>query len=349
MVGREARTVAVVGLGLVGGSVARRLVDQGLDVVGVDPSAATRTAAAAVGVRCAGSIGDLAVECGWSAGEVPDVVVVAVPLRAMAETARELASALGVGATRGGVVLTDVGSVKAPVREAFAAAGLAGSYVGAHPMAGTEQSGFAASSAQMLAGARWAVTVDPATDAQRLQTLLRLVTGPLGGSAVLLSDADHDRATALVSHVPHVLATELLRLVGRSPVRDVALGLAAGSFRDGTRVGRTDPRRTEAMVRDNANDVAPLLREVARDLAVLAGRLERGEDIAAVFDEPAPVRETLARGGDGGGDDVDAAGAAGAVGSAGHGDDWRARLLAEAAAGAVVVGVDADTGALRYA
>lgn len=320
-------TVGVVGLGLIGGSVARSLLARDVAVVATDPACGTRDAAAASGIAVAEDVAALA-------ARRPEIVVLAAPLRAMRAVAREVAEALGADPGWDPTV-TDVGSVKGAVRQAVAAAGLADRYVGAHPMAGTEHSGFDASSAELLPGARWAVTVDDATDPGRLEAVLRLVTGPLGGTAVVLTDDVHDEATALVSHVPHVVATELLSLVAGAPVRDVALGLAAGSFRGGTRVARTDPRRTEAMVTDNATWVAPALRLAARDLEALADALESNAPVHEFFDRPAEVRERWA---------------AGAGGHAGEepgppeplAEGWPAALLERCAAGEVVVAVGED-------
>lgn len=270
--------VGVVGLGLVGGSLARLLAARGVPVVGTDPHPATRDAARAAGLDVADDVPALC-------AARPDLVVLAVPLRALRAVAADLARHLGPDAT-----VTDVGSVKGPVRRDVAAAGLGERYVGAHPMAGTEHSGFAASSADLLDGAPWALTVDATTDPARLATLLRLVTGPLGGTAAVLTDDLHDEATALVSHVPHVLATQLLNTVAGAPVRDLALGLSAGSFRDGTRVAMTDPRRTEAMVVGNAAWVVPALRLALRDLEALVERLESNAPTNAFFDLADPVR-----------------------------------------------------------
>jgi len=270
--------VGVVGLGLVGGSVARLLHEQGVEVTAHDATASTRAAARAAGLQVVGDVADVC------AAE-PDVLVLAVPLRAMRAVATEVARHV-----RGATVVTDVGSVKGAVRDAVRAAGLDARYVGAHPMAGTEHSGFEASDPRMLDGARWAVTVDGTTRREALVTVLRLVTGPLGGTVHVLTDDVHDESTALVSHVPHVLATELLGVVADAPVRDVARGLAAGSFRDATRVGRTDPRRTEAMVTDNAAWVASALRVVVRDLEQLVRALESNAPVGEFFDRPDPVR-----------------------------------------------------------
>ena len=136
--------VAVLGLGLIGGSVARRLLDRGAQVVAWDPDPATRESARDLGIEVLTGPEGLA-------GVAVDLVVVAVPLRAVERTAQLLSGVLGPH-----TVVTDVASVKAPVREAMVRAGLGAQYVGAHPMAGTEHSGFGASRADLLTGARWA-------------------------------------------------------------------------------------------------------------------------------------------------------------------------------------------------
>ncbi|WP_369369518.1 prephenate dehydrogenase [Promicromonospora sp. Populi] len=336
-------SVGIVGLGLIGGSLARALQGAGVPVVATDPSSAE--AARAAGLTVADDVAGLAVQR-------PDVVVLAVPLRAMRAVAAELAEALS-GEPGWDPTVTDVGSVKAPVREAVSDAGLGDRYVGAHPMSGTERSGFEASSVELLQGIPWAVTCAPGTDPARLERVLRLVTGPLGGTAAVLTDELHDEAAALVSHVPHVLANQLLGAVAGAPVRDLALRLAAGSFRDGTRVGLSDPRRTEAMVTENAAWVAPVLRLAARDLERLAEALDSNAPTHWFFDRPDSVRERLGRPGgtrvtglhpgDGAGlsdvgSDVDVVPLTG---------DWPAELVTRCAGGAVVFALEDGTALLR--
>ena len=268
----EVRHVAVLGLGLIGGSVARRLLERGVEVTGWDPDPATREEARALGVGVLAAPADLA-------GADVDLVVVAVPLHAVEHTAQLLAGICGPR-----TVVTDVASVKAPVRAAMVGAGLGAQYVGAHPMAGTEHAGFAASSSDLLAGARWALTLDQDTSARGFLMVASMVTQLFDGVIFPLTDDVHDEAAALISHVPHVVATELLNLVAHTAIRPVAVGLAAGSFRDGTRVARTTPRRTQAMVTDNAAWVAPVLRRAIADLEQLAQALESNGPTEEFFD-----------------------------------------------------------------
>ncbi|WP_232216163.1 prephenate dehydrogenase [Promicromonospora sukumoe] len=335
-------SVGVVGLGLIGGSLARAFQAAGVPVVATDPASGGEARAA--GLTVADDVARLA-------ANRPDVVVLAAPLRAMRSVAGELAEAL---ADEPGwdPTVTDVGSVKGPVRDAVTEAGLGRRYVGAHPMSGTEHSGFAASSAALMQGVPWAVTVTGETDPERLLQVLSLVTGPLGGTAAVLTDELHDESVALVSHVPHVLATQLLGSVASAPVRDVALRLAAGSFRDGTRVGLTDPRRTEAMVTENSAWVAPVLRLAARDLERLADALDSNAPTHWFFDRPEPVRERIRPGGTARvtglrpGDGADVAGAPD-VESVPLTGDWPAALVAACSRGAVLVALDQGQALLR--
>ncbi len=348
-VGAHRGPVGIVGLGLIGGSLAKALQAVGVAVVATDPVSTEEARAA--GLSVVDDVAGLALHR-------PEIVVLAAPLRAMRTVAGELAEALA-GEQGWDPTVTDVGSVKTPVREAVTDAGLADRYVGAHPMSGTERSGFAASSAELMQGIPWAVTCAAAeagvagTDPGRLERVLRLVTGPLGGTAAVLTDDLHDEAAALVSHVPHVLANQLLGAVSGAPVRDLALGLAAGSFRDGTRVGFTDPRRTEAMVTENAAWVAPVLRLAARDLERLADDLDSNAPTHWFFDRPDGVRELIGRpagprvtglrpgdgaGGPDVGSDVEVVPLTG---------DWPAELVGRCAAGAVVIGLEDDKALLR--
>ncbi|WP_129789326.1 prephenate dehydrogenase [Promicromonospora panici] len=355
--GSQSGPVGIVGLGLIGGSLARALQAAGVPVVATDPSSAEEARAA--GLPVADDVAGLAVQR-------PEIVVLAAPLRVMRAVAAELAEALA-GEPGWDPTVTDVGSVKAPVREAVTDAGLGDRYVGAHPMSGTERSGFESSSAELMQGIPWAVTCRPGdpesgvagTDPWRLERVLRLVTGPLGGTAAVLTDKLHDEAVALVSHVPHVLANQLLGVVASAPVRDLALGLAAGSFRDGTRVGLTDPRRTEAMVTENGAWVAPVLRLAARDLERLADALDSNAPTHWFFDRPDPVRERIGRPGGTrvtglhpgvgtGGSDVGSGGSGGSdVEVVPLTDGWPAELVSRCAVGAVVIALEDGNALLR--
>jgi prephenate dehydrogenase len=234
--------VGVVGLGQLGGSLAAALVAAGRAVTGWDVDPAARDAAAARGVR----IGR----------ELTGVVVLAVPLPAMA-------GALDGLAVDPDATITDLGSVKLPVLAELGAA-YGGRYVGGHPMCGTERSGHEATDPALFTGARWAVCLEPGTDLARWLRVAEVALAA-GAEVVPATAAEHDDAVAAVSHVPHLLAAALAAAAGEAG--PLALALAAGSFRDGTRVIVSDPAFVTAMVEGNAGPTAAALARVQTQLA----------------------------------------------------------------------------------
>ena len=261
----SAHKIAVAGLGLIGGSLARRLAARGRFVIAWNHNDRPYEQARSQGIHCVDTLEELA------KGKA-DVLVLATPLRAMPDVLQALAPVLTRGTT-----LTDVGSVKGPVRRQVEQAGLADRYVGAHPMAGSEGSGYEDSDPALLEDALWALCVDEHTDYSRFLTVADMVTQGLGNRLIALDDATHDRAAALISHMPHVVATALANMLTKSPDRRVASALAAGSWRDMTRVALTDPERTRAMVEENAGQVADLLDDLAENLQGMASLLRDQE------------------------------------------------------------------------
>ena len=234
--------VGVVGLGQIGGSLAAALCAAGREVTGWDVDPAAREAAERRGVRIS--------------RELAGVVVLAVPLP-------ETATALEGLTIDADATITDVGSVKVPVvAEAQLAYG--GRFVGGHPMAGTERSGWAAADPGLFAGARWVVCLEPDTDLTRWLRVAEVALAA-GAEVVPVTAAEHDQAVAVVSHVPHLLAAALAAAAGEAG--PLALGLAAGSFRDGTRVAGSDPDLVTAMVEGNAGPTAAALARVQEQLA----------------------------------------------------------------------------------
>lgn len=151
--------------------------------------------------------------------------------------------------------LTDVISVKGAVLDEVRSAGLLDRYVGGHPMAGTAHSGWAAGDARMFAGAPWVLSVDEHVDATVWAQVMRLALD-CGAVVVPAKSDEHDAAAASISHLPHLLAEALAVTAGEVPL---AFSLAAGSFRDGTRVAATSPDLVRAMCEANAEQLLPLL------------------------------------------------------------------------------------------
>jgi prephenate dehydrogenase len=159
-----------------------------------------------------------------------DITFVATPVGAIVDGVRS-----PLGATRG--LVTDVGSVKAPVVSAVAHP----RFVGGHPMAGSEQEGVEGARADLFEGAVWVLTPVAATD-DDAYTEVRSVVASLGADIVALPPAQHDGLVAVVSHVPHLTAATLMRLADeRAEEHGALLRLAAGGFRDMTRIAAGHP------------------------------------------------------------------------------------------------------------
>ena len=148
--------------------------------------------------------------------------------------------------------LTDVTSVKGAVLDAVTTAGLQARFVGGHPMTGTAHSGWEAGHARLFVGAPWVISVDDHVDPAVWSTVLQLALDC--GSVVVPARSDeHDAAAAAISHLPHLLAEALAVTAGEVPL---AFALAAGSFRDGTRVAGSAPDLVRAMCEANAEPAA---------------------------------------------------------------------------------------------
>ncbi|MFI7543130.1 prephenate dehydrogenase [Actinoplanes sp. NPDC049599] len=261
--------VAVIGMGLIGGSLLRSLAAHGHRVAGYDLDPRTREAA-----RALAKTRSIAVKGHWQVVEsIPeavagaDLVVLAVPLPAIPGVLAQLAGHPGL--------ITDVTSVQGPVRELLAGR----RFVGGHPMAGKESSGFLAADPDLFDGCAWVLCLEPdGTDLSDWLSLARLCT-ELGARVVPVTAAEHDRAVAEISHVPHLLAAALSAVLAGNPLAGT---LAAGSFRDGTRVAGTRPELIAAMCGGNASAVRQVLAGVISDLERYRRELAADDPIAAL-------------------------------------------------------------------
>jgi prephenate dehydrogenase len=247
--------VTVVGLGLVGGSLARALTAAGHHVTGVDSPAVRRRA------RAAGAVTRTATRL-EAAVEGADVVVLAAPPAANVALLSRLARV-----ARPDLVVTDVSSVKGPIVHEAQRLGLA-SFVGGHPMAGTEKRGFAASSAGLFRGAAWWIV--PAREARATRLVRRLVRA-VGARAVVTDAAAHDRVVAFLSHTPQLVAWALAEAARRDPVARRHLRQAGPGFRDMTRLAHSPRRLWRDILEANRTELARALALFWRRLPFTAG------------------------------------------------------------------------------
>ena len=227
----------LVGTGLIGGSLGLALRRAGWEVVGTDREPATAAAAVERGALDA-------------LGEDPasDLTIVATPVGAVVDEARRLLDA-------GHRVVTDVGSVKSPVVAGVARAG----FVGGHPMAGSEQDGIEAADPGLFEGATWVLTPTAETDPDAHERVRAVVTS-IGADVVTLEPDRHDALVAMVSHVPHLTAATLMRLADeRAEEHRALLRLAAGGFRDMTRIAAGHPGIWPDIVAENRGAIVEVL------------------------------------------------------------------------------------------
>ena len=266
--------LGICGLGLIGSSVARAMVPHH-DVYGLDPDPQAAAGAGALGVTMVSDTAAMG-DC--------DLVLLAAPTSVNDALLRRL---VPTGRDR---PVADLGSVKEPIlRTSRAVAQFP--FVATHPMAGSEDAGVQAGAADLFRGGAWPVVIEPDTDPDALQLVMLLILA-LGARVVPVTAAAHDRAIAMVSHLPHLAAGALGTTVAADPRHTLAVGLAGGSFRDGTRVSGSPAARTAEFITMNSQQAAAAARTAAAELVRVADMLDHrdNEALAGWLEQARQVR-----------------------------------------------------------
>ena len=233
------RTLGIVGVGLIGGSVGMAARRAGWEVLGVDAPDVLELA-----------LGSGAIDRGATLEQVrsAQMVVLAAPVSRIAGLLADLMPT--------DALVTDVGSAKGAIVRAAAAAGI-GLFVGGHPMAGSQLGGVANARADLFRGARYLLTPTADTRPDAYARVSQFVRDDLGAVPTAIDPDRHDLLVAAVSHLPHLLAVALLQVTsGLSPE---ALTVAGPSFRDLTRVGSANPELWSDILAENAGAVRQVL------------------------------------------------------------------------------------------
>jgi cyclohexadieny/prephenate dehydrogenase len=261
--------VAIIGLGLLGGSIGLAVKARGLAIAttGWDREPSVRERAAARGLV------DQVHDTPDAAVAGADLVILCVPVGAMEEAARAIAPGLAPHA-----IISDVGSSKAAVAEALAAALPGACIIPAHPVAGTEQSGPEAGFATLFAG-RWCIITPPeGVDPAALEALSDFWTA-LGSKVELMDAAHHDLVLAVTSHIPHLIAYTIVGTA--SDLEDVTqsevIKYSAGGFRDFTRIAASDPVMWRDVFLTNRGAVLEMLGRFSEDLTALQRAIRSGD------------------------------------------------------------------------
>ena len=262
--------LALIGVGLIGSSIARAARAQGVvgSIVATARSAATRQRVAELGIA------DQVVETNAAAVEGADLVIVCIPVGACGAVAAEIGPHLAPGAT-----VSDVGSVKgAVVRDMAPHLPASVHFVPAHPVAGTEHSGPDSGFAELFIN-RWCILTPPeGTDPDAVEKL-RGFWAAIGAKVEIMTPEHHDMVLAITSHLPHLIAYTIVGTADEleGVTQSEVLKFSAGGFRDFTRIAASDPTMWRDVFLSNKDAVLEMLGTFNEDLSKLTRAIRRGD------------------------------------------------------------------------
>ncbi|QTD42175.1 prephenate dehydrogenase [Sporosarcina sp. Te-1] len=279
--------VAIIGLGLIGGSLGLALKrNPDISITGFDRSYKTADEAYRRGII------DMIAPSAESACEKADFVFFATPVNTTVSLMKEASN----WKFKQDVILTDTGSTKFPIMEA--AKDLAErriDVIGGHPMAGSHKSGVSAAKAHLFENAYYILTPQDTTAPAKVESLKTLLT-PTKGKVVVLEAGQHDRMTAIVSHFPHIVASSMVSLLARQEAgQPFVKNLAAGGFRDLTRIASADPIMWRDITIQNKEELLNQLDGWMREMEKVRSMLHSNEPerIFDFFAEAKQYRDQL--------------------------------------------------------
>ena len=282
------KRLAIIGVGLIGGSLSRALKERDLvgEVVGVNRSRSAIEKALDLGVIDQGTT-DAA-----EAVQNANFILVATPVRAIAAVVKHFADNLNPGA-----VVTDVGSVKKVVVDSCEPIMPTGShFVGGHPIAGREHVGVEASFAELFEGSRTILTPTKNTASDALQRV-RLVWEAVGSHVEIMEAGYHDQVLAATSHLPHLMAYNVVNTLSdlEDHIRAEVFRYAAGGFRDFTRIASSDPTMWRDICLENREAILDILGRFRLDLDKLMQQIDEGNGDAlyGIFSRSKNTRDRI--------------------------------------------------------
>ena len=262
------KTIGFIGLGLIGGSIAKTIrkfhPDYRLIAFDKDRSAL----AEAVSLNVINGICDIEDEQLYNC----DYLFLCAPVEFNVEYMEKIKASLGENC-----ILTDVGSVKTVIHEKVTELGLEGRFIGGHPMAGSERSGFSNSSDHLLENAYYIITPGGEVALEKISDFTELISS-LGAIPLVITAEEHDFITAGVSHLPHIVASALVNLVNLldNDAQYMKM-IAAGGFRDITRIASSSPVMWEQICLENQKNISTVLDEFIRMLIQIRCSIDNKE------------------------------------------------------------------------
>jgi cyclohexadieny/prephenate dehydrogenase len=263
-------SVAIIGLGLIGSSIARGILERGLarKIIAYDQSPHVRARVVELGI--AHDVADNLADCVSKA----DLVILCIPVGAYNDCAKAMSDYL-----KSGAIVSDVGSVKGVAEQTILPhLPTTVHFVPAHPVAGTEYSGPDAGFATLFVN-RWCI-LTPASDADEhaVAQVRQFWTG-LGSNVEIMSSAHHDLVLAITSHVPHLIAYNIVGTAAdlEEVTQSEVIKFSAGGFRDFTRIAASDPTMWRDVFLNNKDAVLEMLGRFNEDLIALQRMIRRGD------------------------------------------------------------------------
>lgn len=279
--------VTIIGLGLIGSSVARAIKAEmpGARVIGHDADATVRARVVELGL-----CDDVTDQAG-SAVIDADLVLLCVPVGAMGEVAASFADDLPTDA-----IVSDVGSSKQSVADALAKALPGATIIPAHPVAGTENSGPDAGFATLFKG-RWCILTPPEGAPEMAVAQLSSFWQRLGADVEIMDARHHDLVLAITSHLPHLIAYTIVGTASdlEGVTQSEVIKYSAGGFRDFTRIAASDPVMWRDVFLNNKDAVLEMLQRFSEDLTALqrAIRYDKGDDLEELFTRTRNIRRSI--------------------------------------------------------
>ena len=280
--------LALIGVGLIGSSIARAARAQGVvsSIVATARSAQTRQRVAELGLA------DRVVDTNIAAVKDADLVIVCIPVGACGAVAKEIGPHLKPGA-----IISDVGSVKGSVLREMAPHLPAGvHFVPAHPVAGTEYSGPDAGFAELFVN-KWCILTPPENADKSAVERLAAFWRALGANVETMTAEHHDLVLAVTSHLPHLIAYTIVGTASelREVTRSEVLKFSAGGFRDFTRIASSDPIMWRDIFLANKDAVLEMLGRFSEDISELTRAIRRddGQTLFDIFSERRAIRKGI--------------------------------------------------------
>ena len=262
------KSIAVIGLGLIGGSILKGLQGKGYELFGISGRQETIEQALKEKIINEGSTNiDLACKA--------DMIFVCTPINKTIETIKLLSSGV-----KPETIITDAASLKADILDFVNASPTPLRFIGGHPMAGTENKGLDASLENLFEGAKWVLTPSKWSNEEDLNVLSGVIE-KLGAKTVIADAEQHDKAVAFISHMPLFLSQALFETVENYPdknISELALSLAASGFRDMTRLAAGNPELSKDMLIQNKANVIKFVNELRKYLDKFEKELMEDEE-----------------------------------------------------------------------